>query len=292
MRLTEAGRLLHAHALRIVEAVRARTPGWRRWTQQVKRLRIAACPLAAAAVVPRALRLLRRRLPGAELVLEEATAAATRAARGPHRRRRVGVARAAPTIRRSSRSCCTRAAAGRAARRPSADPARHLDAEALAATPRICGDAAGGSTASNAARARRGRRGLRARAGPGGRAAAGRRRAARARRRRGVGAARGPAGDDVPLSARWPRSRRCARPPPVSVAHRANSNADRARLTAAAFDVRGASHVELAPGLQPRAGGRRQRAALADRHAGAVAVRLGAVGRRELDRDRARAPGS
>jgi len=40
----------------------------------VKRLRIAACPVATAAVVPRALRVLRRRLPGAELLLEETAA--------------------------------------------------------------------------------------------------------------------------------------------------------------------------------------------------------------------------
>ncbi len=79
VQLTEAGRLLHAHALSIVEAVRQAHLGLEALdAEQVKRLRLATCPLAAAAVVPRALRLLRRRLPGAELVLEEATAAATR----------------------------------------------------------------------------------------------------------------------------------------------------------------------------------------------------------------------
>jgi DNA-binding transcriptional LysR family regulator len=81
VQLTEAGRVLHDHALGIVEAVRQAHAGLEALdAEQVKRLRIAACPVAAAAVVPRALRLLRRRLPGAELVLEEAAAAATREA--------------------------------------------------------------------------------------------------------------------------------------------------------------------------------------------------------------------
>src|SRR3954462_1763540 len=72
VQLTEAGRLLHEHALGIVEAVRRAHAGLDALqSEQVKRLRIASCPLATAAVVPRALRVLRRRLPGAELLLEE-----------------------------------------------------------------------------------------------------------------------------------------------------------------------------------------------------------------------------
>jgi DNA-binding transcriptional LysR family regulator len=75
VQLTEAGRLLHEHALGIVEAVRRAHAGLDALqAEQVKRLRIAACPVATAAVVPRALRVLRRRLPGAELLLEETTA--------------------------------------------------------------------------------------------------------------------------------------------------------------------------------------------------------------------------
>jgi Bacterial regulatory helix-turn-helix protein, lysR family/LysR substrate binding domain len=73
--LTEAGQLLHEHALGIVEAVRRARAGLDALqVEQVKRLRIAACPVATAAVVPRALRVLRRRLPGAELLLEETAA--------------------------------------------------------------------------------------------------------------------------------------------------------------------------------------------------------------------------
>src|SRR5687767_1039086 len=73
VRLTEAGGLLHEHALGIVEAVRAAQAGLEALqAEQVKRLRLGACPVAAAAVLPRALRLLRRRLPTAELLLEEA----------------------------------------------------------------------------------------------------------------------------------------------------------------------------------------------------------------------------
>jgi DNA-binding transcriptional LysR family regulator len=76
--LTEAGLLLHEHALGIVEAVREATARLDALqAEQVKRLRIGACPVSAAAVLPRALRLLRRRLPGADLVLEEAAPAAT-----------------------------------------------------------------------------------------------------------------------------------------------------------------------------------------------------------------------
>jgi DNA-binding transcriptional LysR family regulator len=75
VRLTEAGQLLHEHALGIVEAVRRARAGLDALqVEQVKRLRIAACPVATAAVVPRALRVLRRRLPGAELLLEETAA--------------------------------------------------------------------------------------------------------------------------------------------------------------------------------------------------------------------------
>lgn len=76
--LTEAGRLLHEHALGIVEAVRdARAQLDALQAERVKRLRIGACPVAAGSVLPRALRLLRRRLPSADLVLEEAAAPAT-----------------------------------------------------------------------------------------------------------------------------------------------------------------------------------------------------------------------
>ena len=141
VRLTEAGRLLHEHAVGIVDAVhRARIGLIALQAEQVKRLRIAADPVAAAAIVPRALRLLRRRLPGADLMFEETAAAdALRELRAD-----VGVwlapAEDAPD--------------------PALDetvldrgpllvalPADHpltrmgeLDAEALAATPRICGD--------------------------------------------------------------------------------------------------------------------------------------------------------
>ena len=71
-RPTEAGRLLHEHAVEILAAVgRARAGLESLQAEQVKRLRLAACPVAAAAVLPRALRLLRRRLPSAELLVEE-----------------------------------------------------------------------------------------------------------------------------------------------------------------------------------------------------------------------------
>ena len=81
LELTEAGRLLHAHALGIVAAVSEARAGLDALRgEQVKRLRIGVCPVAAAAVLPRALRLLRRRLPAAELVLEEDTAAGVREA--------------------------------------------------------------------------------------------------------------------------------------------------------------------------------------------------------------------
>jgi DNA-binding transcriptional LysR family regulator len=75
--LTEAGLLLHEHALRIVEAVQEATARLAALqAEQVKRVRIGACPVSAATVLPRALRLLRRRLPGADLVLVEAAPAA------------------------------------------------------------------------------------------------------------------------------------------------------------------------------------------------------------------------
>ena len=71
-RPTEAGRLLHEHAVGILaEMARAQAGLEALRADQVKRLRLAACPDAAAAVLPRALRILRRRLPGAELVVEE-----------------------------------------------------------------------------------------------------------------------------------------------------------------------------------------------------------------------------
>ena len=75
VRLTEAGRLLHEHAVGIVEAVRhAQAQLEALEAEQVGRLRLGACPVAAGAVLPRALRLLRRRLPTADLLLEEAEA--------------------------------------------------------------------------------------------------------------------------------------------------------------------------------------------------------------------------
>jgi DNA-binding transcriptional LysR family regulator len=81
VRLTEAGRLLHEHAIGIVDAVRTAQAGLDALqADQVKRLRLGACPIAAGGVLPRALRLLRRRLPSAELLLEEAAADATREA--------------------------------------------------------------------------------------------------------------------------------------------------------------------------------------------------------------------
>jgi DNA-binding transcriptional LysR family regulator len=81
VRLTEAGRLLHEHAVGIVEAVRhAQAQLEALEAEQVKRLRLGACPVAAGAVLPRALRLLRRRLPTADLLLEEAAAGEVRTA--------------------------------------------------------------------------------------------------------------------------------------------------------------------------------------------------------------------
>ena len=81
VRLTDAGRLLHEHAVGIVEAVRhAQAQLEALEAEQVGRLRLGACPVAAGAVLPRALRLLRRRLPTADLVLEEAAGEETRLA--------------------------------------------------------------------------------------------------------------------------------------------------------------------------------------------------------------------
>ena len=141
VQLTEAGRLLHEHAVGIVDAVhRARLGLIALQAQQVKRLRIAACPVAAGALMPHALRLLRRRLPGAELMLEETVPAeALRADRAD-----VGV-----WIAPADDPVDPALAETVLDRGPLlvALPADHpltrlgeLDAEALAATPRICGD--------------------------------------------------------------------------------------------------------------------------------------------------------
>jgi DNA-binding transcriptional LysR family regulator len=143
VRLTEAGRLLHEHAVGIVEAVRhAQAQLEALEAEQVKRLRLGACPVAAGAVLPRALRLLRRRLPTADLLLEEAAAEATREA-VLDGRLEVGVwvssgaaeddPRLVETVLRREPLCA-------------AIPADHpltrldqLDDEALAATPEVSG---------------------------------------------------------------------------------------------------------------------------------------------------------
>jgi DNA-binding transcriptional LysR family regulator len=141
VRLTEAGGLLHEHALGIVEAVRAAQAGLEALqAEQVKRLRLGACPVAAAAVLPRALRLLRRRLPTADLLLEEAPAAEVREAVGDGRLE-VGVwvgpaggeedPRAVETVLRREPMCVAIAADHPLSR------LERLDREALAATPRI-----------------------------------------------------------------------------------------------------------------------------------------------------------
>jgi DNA-binding transcriptional LysR family regulator len=141
VQLTEAGRLLHEHAVGIVDSVhRARIGLIALQAEQVKRLRIAACPVAAGAVVPRALRLLRRRLPGADLMLEETVVpAALREDRAD-----VGVW-LAPADEEADPALAETVLD----RGPLlvALPADHpltrlgeLDAEALAATPLICGD--------------------------------------------------------------------------------------------------------------------------------------------------------
>ena len=186
----------------------SRPCAWRRpASRRCRPSRSSACGSPRArwrprAVVPRALRLLRRRLPGAELVLEEAAAArlATRCSRArvdvgvwvAGRGARTRIRAIVETVLRREPLCV-------------ALPADHpltrleqLDAEALAATPRI-GDGSRWRVESlrTAARARRRRRGLGARARAGGRAAAGRRGAAPAGRRPRVGAARGAAGHDV-----------------------------------------------------------------------------------------------
>jgi DNA-binding transcriptional LysR family regulator len=140
VQLTEAGRLLHEHALGIVEAVRRARAGLDALqVEQVKRLRIASCPLATASVVPRALRVLRRRLPGAELLLEETDAAEA-----------LREGRADVGVWVSSSDAADPALAETVLRRGrlmAALPADHplarlgkLDAEALTATPRICED--------------------------------------------------------------------------------------------------------------------------------------------------------
>jgi DNA-binding transcriptional LysR family regulator len=145
VRLTEAGRVLHEHAVGIVEAVHAARAGLDALeAEQVKRLRIGACPIAACTVLPRALRLLRRRLPTAELLLEEAPAATVREA-VLEGRLHVGVwittaggdedARLAETVLRREPLCVALASDHPLAR------LELLDDEALAATPRI-GDGA------------------------------------------------------------------------------------------------------------------------------------------------------
>jgi DNA-binding transcriptional LysR family regulator len=137
VQLTEAGRVLHEHALGIVEAVRRARAGLDALqAEQVKRLRIAACPVATAAVVPRALRVLRRRLPGAELLLEETT---------PTAALRDGRADVGVWISSGGRSELAETVLVRGPLLV-ALPGDHsltrlheLDAEALAATPRISG---------------------------------------------------------------------------------------------------------------------------------------------------------
>jgi DNA-binding transcriptional LysR family regulator len=143
VRLTDAGRLLHEHAVGIVEAVRhAQAQLDSMEAEQVKRLRLGACPVAAGAVLPRALRLLRRRLPTADLLLEEAAAGDIRTA-VIDGRLEVGVwvsyestpedTRLVETVLRREPLCA-------------AIPADHpltrldeLDEEALAATPQVSG---------------------------------------------------------------------------------------------------------------------------------------------------------
>jgi DNA-binding transcriptional LysR family regulator len=143
VRLTEAGRLLEEHAIGIVEAIRhAQAQLEALEAEQVGRLRLGGCPVAAGAVLPRALRLLRRRLPTADLLLEEAEAQDTRQA-VIDGALEVGVwvslagveedARLVETVLRREPMCA-------------AIPVDHaltrldeLDAEALAATPQVAG---------------------------------------------------------------------------------------------------------------------------------------------------------
>ena len=156
VRLTEAGRVLHEHAQAIAAAVReARAALDALDAEQVERLRIGVCPLAAATVAPRALRLLRRRLPAAEVALEEAPATAVRAAVAEGRLD-VGVWLAgggpadAPAPTRATRADRTPGAVEVVVHREAlrvALAADHglarlpeLDAEALASTPRLDGD--------------------------------------------------------------------------------------------------------------------------------------------------------
>src|ERR1044072_7414246 len=140
VQLTEAGRLLHEHAVEIVASVhRARIGLIALQAQQVKRLRMAAWPGARPTVVPPALRLLRRRLPGAEVLLEETDAAAAlRDSRAD-----VGVwlspgaaenPRLVETVLREGPLRVALPADHSLAHRT------ELDAEGLAATPRLCGD--------------------------------------------------------------------------------------------------------------------------------------------------------
>jgi DNA-binding transcriptional LysR family regulator len=140
VRLTEAGRLLHEHAVGIVEAVRRARAGLDALqVEQVSRLRIAACPVATAVVVPRALRVLRRRLPGAELLLEETDAAAAlRDSRAD-----VGVWVSSSGAADPALAETVIAAGPQLVALPADHPLTRLpelDAEALAATPRLCDD--------------------------------------------------------------------------------------------------------------------------------------------------------
>ena len=141
VRLTEAGRLLHEHAVGIVDAVhRARIGLIALQAQQVKRLRLAADPVSASAIVPRAMRLLRRRLPGAELMLEETAATdALRAGRAD-----VGVWLAPAGDAPDPAFAETVLDRGELlVALPSDHPLTRLhdlDIEALTATPRICDD--------------------------------------------------------------------------------------------------------------------------------------------------------
>jgi DNA-binding transcriptional LysR family regulator len=143
VRLTEAGRLLHEHAAGIVEAVRrAQTELEALEAEQVKRLRLGACPVAAGAVLPRALRLLRRRLPTADLLLDETAADEVRAAVADGRLE-VGVwvssgaeaddPRIVETVLRRESLCAAIAADHPLTRLD------ELDDEALAATPKVSG---------------------------------------------------------------------------------------------------------------------------------------------------------
>jgi DNA-binding transcriptional LysR family regulator len=140
VQLTEAGRLLHEHAVEIVNAVhRARLGLIALQAQQVKRLRIAACPVAIVAVVPRALRVLRRRLPGAELLLEETTA--TDALRDGSAD--VGVWLCSAGASDPALAETLLASGPMLVALPTDHPLtrmRELDDEALSATPRICED--------------------------------------------------------------------------------------------------------------------------------------------------------